>query len=182
MRPFHTELAPTDKLGQPLKPMDLVIIDEIPDHYWVDSGCTDPGLYSLKLYAGCYGLVSYAEQDGVEYLPFFLGNKKHPGWVNGEGNVVHVRSRRSNGEEILSWDFWLPTTTIRKIPYNCLVMNIFVEYPWQMRNEGGPGSTLFVRDGMPEFDYLSKVMKTPYELLVRAHDTAMGIALQGEQS
>lgn len=181
MRKYHTELVPIDRSGQPLKPMDLVIIEEIPDYYWAESDCADPGLYSLKLYAGCYGLVNYAEQDGVEYLPFFLGNKKHPGWVNGEGNVVHVHSRRSNGEEILSWDFWLPSGLVRKIPYNSIVMNIFVEYPWQMRDDDGPSCSLFIRKGMREFEYISKILQTPYDVLVHAHEAAMEIISQGQR-
>lgn len=177
MSMYHTDLRPKDRQGEAISPLDIVIIEEVPQHYWAD-----PLFASLKLYSGCYGLITYAEQEAGEYLPYYMEDKSHPGWVSGDGSVVHVLSRRTEGNAILSWDFWVPPKALRKIPYDCLVMNIFVEYPWQMRNESGPGSTLFVRDGMPEFDYLSKVMKTPYDLLVRAHDAAMGIALQGDRS
>jgi hypothetical protein len=54
-------------------------------------------------------------------------------------------------------------------------MNIFVEYPWQMRDVDGPSDYRFIRKGIPEFEYLSRVMGTPYETLVAAHNAAMAV-------
>ncbi len=169
---YHTNKRPRDKNGNTLKPLDLVILGDIPEHYWVD-----PGFSSLKKYKGCYGLITYEDRDGIVYNPYYLGDKNHPGWVNSEGSVVNVLTRRidMDNEAVASWQFWLPPETLQKIPYNALIMNIFAEYPWQMKEENGPSDYLFIRKGVEEYQYIKKIMETPYKKLVAAHDAAMNI-------
>lgn len=173
MSNHYSAVQPLDHSGNRLKPLDLVIIQEVPKHYWLD-----PEFSSLRLYRGCYGLITYAEQEAGEYLPYYMGNPLHPGWASGDGSAVHVLARRTDGDVIWSWDAWLPPNTLQRIPYNCILMNIFSEYPWQMREDDGPGSTLFVRKGIPEFDYLNKIMCAPYSTLLLAHEAAMNVLEQ----
>ena len=58
-------------------------------------------------------------------------------------------------------------------------MNVFVEYPWQMEHieppEEGPSDYLFIRKGIPQYEYLKRILTTPYEDLVKAHDAAMKV-------
>lgn len=168
---YHTDLQPKSKDGTIIKPLDLVITGEIPQHYW-----QDPNFTNLKNYQGCYGLVTYSEADmGTVCSPWSYGRKGHPGWVDLDGSHVNVLCRRISDNSVTSYDFWLPTISLTKIPYNSLIMNIFADYPWQMQDTEGPSSTFFIREGMEEFAHIKKIMDTPYERLVEAHDKAMDI-------
>ena len=168
---YHTSIRPVDGSGQELKPLDLVILGDIPEHYWSDSP-------TLKEYAGAYGLVTYHPSlDGVGHDPFYNRNKNHPGWVNSTGEVVFVESHRIKKDEeaIYSCEFWLPSASLTRIPFNSLIMNIFVEYPWQMGDVDGPSDYMFIRSGIPEYEYIKKIMCTPYQKLVDAHNAAMAL-------
>lgn len=169
---YHTEARPLDINGKAIKPLDLVMLGDIPEHNW-----SDKEFQSLKKYAGCYGLVTYHSfGDGV-YEPYYNRNKDHPGWVSGDGKTVFVESRTIDKEKkcVLSWGFWLPASSLTLIPYNILIMNIFVEYPWQMQEVDGPSDYLFIRDGIPEYEHIKRIMTAPYEKLVEAHNAAMSI-------
>lgn len=166
---YHTNLMPLDSRGATLKPLDIVIINSVPSHYWVDHEFSH-----LKDFEGSYGLITYAG-DGVEVEPYFNGDKNHPGWVSANGSVVHVLSRRAVGDEIITWDFWIPPGNLKKLPFNTMIMNIFVEYPWQMRCDDGPGSILFIRKGLKEFDFIKIICEAPLDLLEKAHSAAMEI-------
>jgi hypothetical protein len=168
---YHTDLRPLDCNGVPMKPLDLVVINEIPEHYWLD-----PDFATLRKYGGCYGLITYSNDGGIEYPPYFLGNRQHPGWVSGDGGVVNVLSHRVTDErDVATGEFWIPPTSLRKIPFNSLIMNIFVEYPWQMGEEDGPGSTFFVREGIPEYEHIKRILETPRAVLEAAHQAAMAV-------
>lgn len=166
---YQTALRPLDCDGRAMKPLDLVIIKEVPEHYWADPDCSE-----LKSFEGCYGLITYPT-DGVESQPYYLGNKNHPGWVSGDGTKVNVLARRVRHTEVVSWDLWAPSNCLEKIPFNSLIMNIFAEYPWQMKSEDGPGSILFIREGVPEFDYIKRLVNTSRRVLDKAHAAAMAV-------
>ncbi|MEO0614310.1 MAG: hypothetical protein AAFY83_13460 [Pseudomonadota bacterium] len=169
---YHTTIRPKARNGMLIKPLDLVVLGDIPEHYWADEG-----FRYLKEYAGCYGLVTYHSFGDCSYAPFYNENKDHPGWVNGEGTVLCVESKRIDRENqtVTSWQFWMPSSSLLRIPFNSLIMNIFVEYPWQMREVDGPSDYLFIRSGIPEYEHIKKIMDTPYEKLVEAHNAAMDI-------
>ena len=170
---YHTSLRPGDCNGITLKPLDLVVINRLPEHYW-----QDPIFANLSEFSGCYGLITYSSEgaEGVtEYQPYFRGNKEHPGWVSGDGSVVNVLSRRISGESVVSCEFWIPPVDLRKIPFNCLIMNVFAEYPWQMAESAGPSSRFFVKRGMPEYDYIKMILQRPHSTLEAAHKAAMTI-------
>jgi hypothetical protein len=164
---YHTPIRPLDCHGVPLQPLDLVLINSVPSHYWAEVGTS-----SLREFEGQYGLITYYGSDS-EYEPYYLGNRAHPGWVSGDGSVVNVRSRRVADDSIMTADFWIPPAALQRLKFNLLIMNIFVEYPWQMREPDGPSSTLFIRRGMQEFDRLEQLLRVPYVEMVAAHDAAM---------
>jgi hypothetical protein len=166
---FHTGLRPLDGRGEPLKPLDLVVIEAVPWHYWAE-----PETETLKQYAGRYGLITYYGV-GPHAEPYYYGKKDHPGWVSGDGGVVNVLTRRVAGDEIASYEFWIPPSDLRKIPFNALIMNVFVEYPWQMRDTDGPSDSLFIREPLEEFSRLKTILETPLHVLQAAHDAAMSI-------
>lgn len=170
--PYHTLVKPVDVNGKAIKPLDLVVLGDIPEHNW-----SDKEFRSLKEYAGCYGLVTYHSFGDRVYEPYYNRNNDHPGWVSGDGKTVFVESRKIDAEKntVISWGFWMPASSLTLIPYNCLIMNIFVEYPWQMQEADGPEDYLFIREGIPEFDYLKRLIVTPYQKLVEAHNAAMSI-------
>lgn len=168
---YHTDKRPLDKSGHELRPLDLVILGDIPRHFWSDKGSE-----RLKRFGGCYGLVTYYPSlDGVIYDPFYNRNNEHPGWVSGDATIVYVWSHRVDAEEqaVFSEEFWLPAASLTWIPFNSLIMNIFVEYPWEMHEPDGPDSYRFIRSGIPEYEHLKRIMNAPYQKLVEAHDAAM---------
>jgi hypothetical protein len=168
---YHTDLRPLDYNGSPMKPLDLVVINEVPKHYW-----EEPEVADLKKFVGLYGLITYANDGESEYSPYFRGNKQHPGWVSGDGGVVNVLSHRITEEhDVMTCEFWIPPTSLRKIPFNSLIMNIFVEYPWQMGEVDGPSSTFFVREGIPEYEHIKRILETPLAVLEAAHQAAMAV-------
>jgi hypothetical protein len=164
---YHTNVFPEDSNGQPIKPMDLVIIDCVPELYWTEPGCS-----VLQSFAGCYGLVTYHPGEG-ECEPFYLGNKEHPGWTSGDRKLVFVLGRQIIGDRVMTYDFWLDPKNLTRIPFNSFVMNIFSQLPWQMQEVDGPSSELFIKEGMPEFAYLKKIMQTPYKKLAFINAEAM---------
>jgi hypothetical protein len=166
---YHTHLRPEDSEGNSLKPLDIVIIQEVPEHYW-----QEPDSRNLREFAGCYGLLNYAIEYG-EGQPYHLDNPDHPGWVSRDGSVVRVVSRCLRQTEIVTCEFWLPPRNLKKIQFNSFVLNIFSEYPWQMREDDGPGSYFFLKSGLSEFEYLKKIMSTPIHVLNEAHMAAMKI-------
>jgi hypothetical protein len=167
---YHTDCRPKDKDGNELKPLDLVIMGEVPKHYW-----SEPETACLKEYKGCYGLVTYYGNEGGHYEPFYHDNPLHPGWVSEDGGFINVLTRRIWKRAIWSSDFWMPIGQIQKIPFNSLIMNVFSEYPWYMLENDGPSSFAFIREGMPEYEYMESILSTPYEKLVEAHDAAMTV-------
>ncbi len=166
---YHTSIRPLDGKGQALKPMDIVLVKAIPNHYWCD-----PDFSELQNFAGSYGLISYVS-DGIESEPYFLGNKSHPGWVNGDGSLVHLLTRRVGNGVIVTGDFWVPPADLVRLPFNALLMNIFVEYPWQMQDDEGGGSSLFIKDGMFEYDFIKRITEARLSVLNAAHNAAMNV-------
>lgn len=169
---YHTDVQPVDEGGKVLKPLDLVLIGDIPEYYWNETETE-----SLKAYEGTIGLVNYEERESAYCNPYRVDKTYYPGWVNNDGDFVQVDTRRHDQENdcILSFGFWLPAKNLKKIPYNSLIMNIFVEYPWQMGEEDGPSTYHFIRKGVPEYDYLAMILDMPYERLQRAHEAAMSV-------
>jgi hypothetical protein len=168
---YHNDQRPSDRNGVSLKPLDLVVVASIPEHFWAD-----PEFRQLKEYAGSYGLVTYYDAGtGPSCSPWHFDRKGHPGWVMADNSAVNVLCRRVAGDVITSYDFWIPPATLTKIPYNVLVMTIFADYPWQMNEDEGPSAYPFIRGGMPEFDHIRRIIETPYAKLVEAHDAAMAV-------
>lgn len=166
---YHTDERPRDLYGQKLKPLDLVLIEKIPATYWEEEGCE-----KIKLFEGCYGIINYWTAEKT-HSPFYNGLKGNLAWISKDATWVNVATRRHDAEEecFFSYDFWLPAKELSKIPYNSLIMNLFVEYPWDMQEVDGPSSELFIRKGIPEYEYLKKISETPYKDLVTAHNAAM---------
>ncbi|WP_068460021.1 hypothetical protein [Hyphomicrobium sulfonivorans] len=169
MNYFHTDMRPPDSTGAPLKPLDIVILGEIPEHYWVDSEDQ-----SLRNYAGCYGLVTY-RGEGPVFDPYYIENHGHPGWVSEDGRVVNVLSRRLCDNAICSAEFWMPPANLQKIPYNSLIVDLFAQYPWEMNDTTGPSSRLFITNKVQEFAYLKRILETPLDRLQRAHAAAVAV-------
>ena len=163
---FHTSVRPFDSKHQKLQPLDLVIIDKVPE-----SDYQEEGFEFIKNYEGKYGLITYYTSSE----PYYHDDKNHPGWVSPDGSVVCVWSHAINDRAITSWDFWLPPENLTRIPYNFLVMSIFSEFPWQMLDSDGPSSHHFVVEGMEQFAYIKRILETPYEVLVDAHNAATAV-------
>jgi hypothetical protein len=159
---FHTKLRPIDGRGIALKPLDLVVIKKLD---WQDK--EDDQFPFLRDYEGGYGLVTYFAKE-----PFYFGNREHPGWVSRDGKSVNVYARKISGDVITSWDFWIPAANLWRIPYNVFIMSVFAEYPIELADDEGPSSHHFLVRGMEQFRVIEQVLKTPYESLVRAHETA----------
>jgi hypothetical protein len=164
---FHTSLRPKDQHGIELQPLDLVIVSEIPTHYYAD-----PDFAALRNYRGCYGLITYFRNE-----PFFYGEKDNPGWLSSDGSEVYVLTHRMGENAVYSFDFWLPTANLVKIPYNIPIMSIFSEYPWQMPDYNGPSSHDFVVRGMEQFRQIELILNTPHDELVKAHDAVAAVLM-----
>jgi hypothetical protein len=164
---FHTSFRPRDMHGKELQPLDLVIVNEIPPHYY-----NDPDFAALRDYRGCYGLITYFQSE-----PFFYGKRDSPGWISADSSEVYVLTHRIHEDAVRSYDFWLPTVNLIKIPYNIPIMSVFSEYPWQMQDDVGPSSHDFVVRGMEQFKQIESVLTTPYTELVKAHDAAMTVLM-----
>jgi hypothetical protein len=160
---FHTHVRPLDRNGIAMKPLDLVIIDDIPEWY-----CTDRETAGLKDYAGQYGLITYFVDE-----PWYGGLRGYPGWVSPNGESLHVVSRRICDDWVSEFDFSLPPSSVRKIPYNVIISAIFADYPCQMTDDDGPGTHPFIIRGMEQFAFIERVLKTPYEELEKAHSAAI---------
>ncbi|NJO55450.1 MAG: hypothetical protein HC834_02815 [Rhodospirillales bacterium] len=94
MTVYHTNITPLEKNGVALKPLDLVVVDQIPEHFWAD-----PEFRQLKDYAGSYGLVTYyGAGTGPSCSPWYFDRKGHPGWVMADGSAVNVLCRGDNGD------------------------------------------------------------------------------------
>jgi hypothetical protein len=155
---FHTDVRPLDAVGQKLQPLDFVIIDKIPEHYYID-----PDFASLIKYGGCYGMVTYNHET-----PYYFDNKDHLGWISPDGHSVCVVSRRIETGVLLEYDFWLSASTLRKIPFNYLLAAAFVSYPLHLEDvELGPEH--LIAEGVEPFEKIKAVLETPYENLVKAH-------------
>lgn len=157
---------PHDSLGLPLKPLDLIRINEIPEQ-WYD----DPGLVDLKEFEGCYGLITFFQNHET------LGPKKRPGWRSEDCEMVHVLSRRigETGEgtrAVLTWDFWLPSRNLTRLDYNYLILCVFAEYSWELIDSNGPGSRHYVVEGTEEFREIEKILQQSYTSLCEAHRAA----------
>jgi hypothetical protein len=168
--PFQTRFRPLDRYHAPLQPLDLVVIETIPEFHWQEEGFEE-----IKYYHGAYGLVTYFGSR-----PWYPGNHKIPGWVSRNGDQVDVSTHHLSGDVISSWDFWLPANGLRRIPYNFLLMSVFAEYPWAMTENDGPSGINFIRKGVPQFDYLSEILDAPYERLVKAHEMAYAVLKAAE--
>lgn len=162
---FHTSVRPLDSKNQELRPLDLVIIDKVPECHHQEEG-----LEFIRNYEGKYGLITYFMGQ-----PYYYDKKDHPGWVSSDGTVVCVWSHAIDDGVITAWDFWLPPENLTRIPYNFLIMNIFAEFPWQMRDTDGPSDHNFVVEGMEQFAQIKAIMETPYETLVDAHNAAAAV-------
>lgn len=160
---FHTSLRPVDSGGATLKPLDLVIIGDIPEQYWCD-----PGFESLRDYEGKFGLVTYHMKQ-----PWYYGKKGVPGWVSPTGDWVNVETRKIDSNSVVCFDFILPPSSLTRIPYNSIIMSIFADYPWRMMDDEGPSDHAFVIRGMQPFAFIERVLNTPYEDLERAHQAAV---------
>ncbi len=170
---------PRDSAGVELKPLDLVIIEKFPEYQF-----SEPGVQYLPEDKWKYGLITYISD--VEHGPqrHYLGNKQHPGWCSGDGQTVYLLSHANSnlfgrGDEIWVGEFWMPTNCLRKIPFNSLIMNIFSEYPWSFSEPDDQGNEYFVREGMPEHQWIKTLLDTPYEKLCAAHEAAMRVMIEG---
>ena len=164
-QPDDSDIArPVDMHGNLLGPLDLVILGEIPEHYYADS---DPRTAAvLRSYAGCYGLITFEMNERYRN-----NNKSHPGWVSGDSSAVYVISHAINDNHISAYDFWLSPTTLRKIPFNYLIMNVFADFPWELIEATGSTSH-FVSVGTDKYEIIKSILETPYDTLKRAHDAA----------
>jgi hypothetical protein len=162
---FHTSVRPLDAKNQELRPLDLVIINEIPSFHYEEEG-----LEFIRNYEGKYGLLTY-----FLGAPHYYDDKSHPGWVSPDGSVVCVWSHAINGGAVTSWDLWIPPENLTRIPHNFLIMNLFSEFPWQMLDSDGPSDHNFVVEGMEQFAYIKRILETPYETLVDAHNAATAV-------
>lgn len=167
--------TPCDSAGAELKPLDLVIIEVFPEYFF-----NEPGSRYLPEEKWKYGLITYTSEGEDGPQRYHLGNKDHPGWCSGDGKIVHVLSHANSnlfgrGDEIWVGEFWMPTNCLRKIPFNSLIMNIFSEYPWSFAEPDDQGNEYFVREGMPEHQWIKTLLDTPYEKLCAAHEAAMRV-------
>lgn len=153
--------------------MDIVRLGSIPSHYWSDLDDD-----SMRKFAGCYGLVTFYPGAATEYDRFFAGDRKHLGWVSPDGDLIFVLSRRIEDDRIWTGELWVPSRSVVKLPLNVLILNIFAQYPWQVRDADGPGCELFVHNGMQEFDHIKNIIEARYEALVEAHEAAMAVMKQ----
>jgi hypothetical protein len=155
---FHTNVRPQDAFGQKLQPFDFVIIGKIPEPNYMD-----PDFASLKEYEGCYGMVVYSGDT-----PYNFGDKNHLGWISPDGQYVCVISRRVEMDTLLAWDFWLPASTLRKIPFNYPLAAAFASYRLFLEdNELGP--EFMIVEGTEPFEKIKAVLQAPYNTLVKAH-------------
>lgn len=168
------QFYPRDKNGVVLRPLDIVIMGDIPEHYYAD--IDEESSAALKKFAGGYGLISYSGNE-----PFYGKGKFHPGWTNQDATVVNVLSHAINGDHVSSYEFWLPANSVERIPYNLIIMNLFSEYPWEMNEDDGPGSYRFIREGMPQFEMVRLILTSTYDDLVSAHNGAMRCLDKGVQ-
>ena len=160
---FHTSVRPHDMNGGPLQPLDLVVLSEIPEHFWIE-----PGFEGLKDYAGKFGMVTYLT-DG----PYYFDMKGYPGWASPTGELVHVIATKIRDDCVYRYEFALPPSTVRRIPYNSIIMSLFADYPWQMPDDEGPSDHPFVIRGMEQFAFIERVLSTPYDELEKAHRAAV---------
>ena len=160
---FHTQLRPLDRNGLPLKPLDLVVIGDIPEGYWAE-----PETAGLKDFAGKYGLVTYLMNE-----PWYFGIKDCPAWVSPIGEWVNVVSRRIDVDIVHQYDFILPPSSVAKIPHNVVIEAIFADYPCQMTDDDGPSSHHFIVRGMEQFAFIERVLNTTHEDLEKAHAAAI---------
>ena len=139
---YHTDLRPVSKNGLPIKPLDLVLVGDIPEQYW-----NEEGSQRIKEYQGSFGLVTYFNDEGGYYSPLYMELPYHLGWVRPEGNDVNVRCHHIFDDEVLSYDFWLPANSLIKIPYNSLIMIflLIILGRWK-KLTGLPQKCLFVKE------------------------------------
>lgn len=159
-----------DSAGRVLKPLDLVVINQVPKYY-----CSDSDGEWFSRFSGSYGLITYSRGSDGAYEAFYSGDKTHPGWVSNSGRAVNVLARRLEADVTAAWEFWVPPEDVTRIPFNFLIMSLFTDYPWQMRDVDGPGVSHFMRAGFPEYDLLKRIVSSPYSVLVDAHRAAMEV-------
>jgi hypothetical protein len=157
---YGMEVFPKDKHGAALKPLDLVIIRDLPTYY-----TEDKDLLSTLKYIGAYGMVNYLNLER-----FYGDHRDIPGWGSPNGSWVHVDAVGIRGDSIAVTDFVLPPSCLERIPYNYFIMSAFANYPWRIQDDDGPSDHPFVVRGVEQFDHVARVLSTPYERLVEAHE------------
>ncbi len=161
---------PKDRNGTSLKVLDFVVIGEIPSHYYSDPGITAETSKVLNSYSGKYGLITYPLNE--RYYP---GTALSPSWLSLDGTHVHVLSHAINHSHVSSYDFWLPSITLEKIPQNLLIQSVFAEFSWEMECVGGQDDVYVVVQGMEQFDLIKAILDAPYDVLKTAHEAAMAV-------
>jgi hypothetical protein len=151
--------APRDSKNQILAPFDFVKVGEIPDHYW-----SDPNFSVLKSYGHSIGMISYYQD---EY--WYYGNPEHPGWVNANADVVNVRCVRVDAEQVSTYSFWLPCTSVTKLPHNVLFMALFERIQFQIEIPG-EGVADVIRPDSLHFKWLSAIASTPVDKLYEVNE------------
>jgi hypothetical protein len=155
---------PIDGNGVHLKPFDIVLIDEVPDHYW-----SDKNFFHLREYSKSFGMVSY-----YRHQKYYYGKKDHLGWVTPDGGHVNVRCLRVTDESIASYSFWLPCKSLTKLDFNIVILAAFADLPITL-DALDDGTEEGVLSGTEMYDNIAKILRCQYSQLREANFAAISI-------
>lgn len=143
---------------------DIVQIIEIPEHYYCDQEIDPLDADALKAYGGRYGLITMFQ--GQPILP---GTDSWPSWMSKDGTHFHVTTKRPTDGGIATFDFWLPQSAIRKLPYNFLLYSALSSSigcePGEFETDAGTMNTCAA---------MMIILGAPHEKLVKWHDLLCG--------
>lgn len=165
------ERYPVDAAGERLNVFDIVKILQIPDYYFLGES-DERYISAIRGYQGCYAIIKYSmwpDKDGVTR------------WY-GENDMLIVEATKAKDDNITAFQFTIPPAMLRKVPFNLLLMNLFVDYDWQVQYSYAKHSledgeqdwslgpqlvTEFpVKAGTKQHRVLSIISRMPYEKLV----------------
>lgn len=139
---------------------DIVQIIEIPEHYYSDPGIDPLDADALKSYSGRYGLVTMFQ--GQPILP---GTHSWPSWKSRDDTHYHVTTKRPARGAISTFDFWLPKSALRKLPYNLLLYMALSSTSDCERGEAELGASAKTTRA-----FMVSILDAPHDRLAELHD------------
>ena len=165
---------PRDCNGTVLSAFDIVRIMYLPDYIFADAD-TQELRDTYKGYEHCYAIIKYARYPDQD------------GWRRWYGNngLILVEATKATELFITVYEFVIPPQCVERLPFNSVIMNLFVNFDWQIHWDAStvgkkqewdihhPDKVIMpIKKGTAPYNRLNAIINTPYDELILAHCAA----------